>query len=118
MQRLRATAFFARLVLAWFALTVGVSMASPLVRPTGVQWICGGGAVKLAPQDGGGAPAVKLTLDCALCAPAVAPPPPVVAAMPVVRQVHAVPEVPVREISAHRAELRPPVRGPPATRTA
>lgn len=74
MSRLRRAAHLARLVLAWFVLSVGVAVAAPLVQPNGLQLVCGGGAVKLVPQDDeAGGP--QLTLDCALCAPAVVPPP-------------------------------------------
>lgn len=75
MIRLRSAASLARFVLAWFVLSVGVAVAAPLVQPNGLQLVCGGGAVKLVPQDEGGAEGAQLTLDCALCAPAVVPPP-------------------------------------------
>ena len=45
------------LVLAWFALSVGVAMASPLVQPQALQWVCSGtGEMKmlLSTDDGAG----------------------------------------------------------------
>lgn len=75
MNRLRRAAHLARFVLAWFVLSVGVAVAAPLVHPNGLQLVCGGGAVKLVPQDDDGTGGAQLTLDCALCAPAVVPPP-------------------------------------------
>ena len=42
MQVLRRSTFLARLVLAWFVLSLGVAVASPLVKPQDVQWVCSG----------------------------------------------------------------------------
>lgn len=112
LQRLRATAALARFVLAWFALSLGVAMAAPLVQPHALQLICGGGTIKLL-QDNGDAPASTLTMDCALCAPAIVPPPqPVTLAL----LAPAAPG-PVLAPQAHGidrlAVLQPPARGPP-----
>ncbi len=77
MERLRHARVLARLVLAWFALSVGVAMAAPVLQPAAVQWICtGGGAAKLllSADDGPTAPAGH-TPDCPLCATPALPPP-------------------------------------------
>ena len=75
MQALRNTAFLARLVLAWFALSLGVAIASPIVKPQSIELICSGGVVKLVAQgDDPGTPAGPHTLDCPLCAATGAPP--------------------------------------------
>jgi hypothetical protein len=113
MHRFRATACLARLVLAWFALSLGVAMASPLVQPRALQLICGAGAVKLLlQQDDGQPPATALTLDCALCSPAVVPPPAAVSVA-----LATLPPLPMPEAAAHendvRTVLRPLPRGPP-----
>ncbi len=83
MQRLRHAHHLARLVLAWFALALGVAVAAPVVQPQSVQWVCSGsgGLTLHVPNDDGGQPPSPHTLDCPLCV-AVAPPPPVVAALP------------------------------------
>ncbi len=76
MQRLRQATFLARWVLVWFALSLGVAVASPLVKPQGMQLVCSAaGTAKLLPADGGdeGAGAGHL-LDCPLCAATAAPP--------------------------------------------
>jgi hypothetical protein len=76
MQALRRATFLARLVLAWFALTLGVAIAAPLVQPGELQIVCSGGAgVKLVqPGDGDDAQPIA-AMDCPLCASLAAPPP-------------------------------------------
>jgi hypothetical protein len=77
MPALRRARFLARLVLAWFALSLGVAIASPLVKPGGIELICSGsGAIKLLVkgEPDGGQPTGH-TLDCPLCASTAAPPP-------------------------------------------
>jgi hypothetical protein len=116
MQTLRHATFLARLVLAWFALTIGVAIASPMVHPKAMELVCSGvGALKLVDKgDGSTAPASGHTLDCPLCASFSAPP---AATSPV-----AVPSLPradfVARIGSARIALRAaaplPARGPPA----
>lgn len=76
MQALRHAHFHARLVLAWFVLSLGVAVASPLVRTQGFTIVCSDmGAIKLlANSADGDAPWVAHTLDCPLCAQLLAPP--------------------------------------------
>jgi len=75
MQALRNASLLARLVLAWFALAIGVAVASPVVKPQGLELLCTGtGAMKLlVAGDDGGKPAGPHTLDCPLCASFDAP---------------------------------------------
>ena len=48
LQTLRSLRWLARLVLAWFVLALGVAIASPLVKPQGIELVCAsGGAMKL-----------------------------------------------------------------------
>lgn len=77
MQRLRQARFLARLVLAWFALTIGIAVASPWVQPRSLELVCSGaGAMKLLVQgDDGSTSFAGGTLDCPLCASLGAPPP-------------------------------------------
>jgi Protein of unknown function (DUF2946) len=77
MQHLRNARFLARFMLVWFALSIGVAIASPMVKPQGMQLICtGAGAMKvIATGDDGKAPPSSHTLDCPLCASISAPPP-------------------------------------------
>jgi hypothetical protein len=117
MQPLRAARSLTRLVLVWFALALGVAIASPLVKPSALQLVCTGTGMQLLVASGGGdaddgeAPA-RHTLDCPLCA-AVAPPPPVVA-VPLAQPLGHVPQpIPA---ARHAALVAPPLpaRGPPA----
>lgn len=107
----------ARLVLAWFALALGVAAASPLVRPPVMELVCGAnGQIKVVVHtDDGTAELGSAHLDCALCLAASAPPPaPFIAPQP--------PQMPARPWAVH-AQPWPAVavalpwqaRAPPAT---
>ncbi len=78
MQSLRNARLIARFVLVWFALSIGVAIASPAIQPQKLQLVCSAaGAVKIvadAGDDGTGTP-LPHTLDCPLCAVLSAPPP-------------------------------------------
>ncbi|MDR2298927.1 MAG: hypothetical protein LBE30_11390 [Comamonas sp.] len=83
LQSLRriAACLLGQCVLAWFALSMGAAVASPLVQPHGFELICTStGAVKLIViGDGGGSDHIALGaghLDCPMCLPLAAPPPP------------------------------------------
>jgi Protein of unknown function (DUF2946) len=79
MQTLRHAHLIARFVLVWFALSIGVAIASPLVKPQDMQFVCSAaGSLKLmASSDGGKVDGQGSghTLDCPLCAGLGAPPP-------------------------------------------
>ena len=76
MQRLRHAIQLTRLVLVWFALSVGVAIASPIVNPQGMDLVCTStGSMKLVVQGDDEAAASSHTLDCPLCASIHAPPP-------------------------------------------
>jgi hypothetical protein len=75
LQSLRNAHHLTRLVLVWFALFVGVAVASPLVNPEGVQLVCTtAGSVKLLQLDGEEAQGSQHGLHCPLCLPVAAPP--------------------------------------------
>ena len=115
MQTLRHARFLARLVLAWFVLSLGVAIASPLVQPQSLELICAtGGAMKLIVKNADGTAQERgHTLDCPLCATVAAPPPAltpvVVAPSPLA---HALQSLPAAHIAARTAAPLPP-RGPP-----
>ncbi len=77
MQHLRHALNLTRLVLVWFALSVGVAIASPMVHPQAMDLVCTStGSMKLVVQgDDADVAATNLTLDCPLCASLSAPPP-------------------------------------------
>ncbi|HYD77374.1 DUF2946 family protein [Ramlibacter sp.] len=114
MQRLRQARFLARLVLAWFALAIGVAVAAPLTRSASLELVCSGGSMKLLVKaDDGGAPPASHTLDCPLCA-SVAPPPAVTAvataSLPLGEVLRSIPA----RAPAAQAAAPLPARGPPA----
>ena len=77
MQVFRNAKRIARFMLVWFVLSIGVAIASPMVKPQGLQSVCSGAtAMKLVlADDDGQAPSFTRTLDCPLCASIGAPPP-------------------------------------------
>ena len=118
MRTLHARSWLARLFLAWYALTLGAAMASPLVQPKLLTQVCsadGGMVLVVVDAHGEVVASGPHTLDCALClasalpAPAVPPaalPPPASfdLALPPLAQAH----------RALRAGAPMPARGPPA----
>jgi hypothetical protein len=116
MQTLRQARFLARLVLAWFALALGVAIASPIVKPQGIELVCSsGGAMKLIVKgEDGTQTSSSHTLDCPLCATVGAPPP--LARLPVTPPSALAPALhPL--VAAHiagRAAAPLPPRGPPS----
>lgn len=73
----RFARLIARWVLAWFALSLGVAIASPLIHPQATEMVCSGtGVMKLVVHhDDGSTDTVGLSLDCPVCANLGAPPP-------------------------------------------
>lgn len=78
MSILRNLRLVASLVLAWFALFVGISVASAALRPATFEMVCmGAGGTKLvvAVGDDGTRTQVSAGMDCPLCMPLAGPPP-------------------------------------------
>lgn len=116
MQTLRTSLMLARLVLAWFALTFGVAVASPIVAPHTLVMLCSqeGAKAIVIDADGKITTSKDHTLDCAFCIPAAAPPPSVAAVPPVSgRACHAEPHAAPAPVQAAAGAPLPP-RGPPA----
>lgn len=116
LQILRRSSLIARFLLACWLLSIGVAIASPLVKPQALELICSGaGVMKLLPKtDDGKQQAVSHALDCPLCAASGAPPPqvrPALALTPALAY-----ELRSRFSSqpASRTGAPPPARGPPA----
>ncbi|MFZ2739494.1 MAG: hypothetical protein WBI20_11555 [Burkholderiaceae bacterium] len=75
MPFLRQTQLIARFMLAWFVLSVGVAIASPMVKPQVQELICAGaGVMKMQTLDDEGTLSSP-TLDCPWCAASNAAPP-------------------------------------------
>lgn len=116
MQSLRNARFIARLVLAWFALYIGAAVAAPLVAPQGFELVCSGvGMVKLiVKSDDGTAGTEPVSMQCPLCAPGGAPPPPALSlrVQPAQPLAYASWPIPAARIAALTAAPLP-ARGPP-----
>ena len=116
MQTLRTSLMLTRLVMAWFMLTFGVAVASPIIAPHTLVMLCSqdGARSIVIDADGKIATTKDHTLDCAFCIPAAAPPPSVSVLPPATNS--------VRHVEAHftsapaqaAAGAPPPPRGPPA----
>ena len=81
LQSLRESRSIVRWMLVWFALSIGVAVAAPVVNPQALTLICTtAGNVKFVAESVGdnadSAPAGMQvhTLDCVMCLPAGAPP--------------------------------------------
>jgi hypothetical protein len=115
MQTLRNAHLLARFVLVWFALSLGVAVASPIVNPQNFELICSSaGVMKLVVQTDDGAKAVSgPMLDCPLCATGGAPPPSFhVKFEPLSPLGHVLQSIPSAIMAALTA-APPPARGPP-----
>lgn len=116
MQSLRQARILVRLVLAWFVLSIGVALASPVVQPQALELVCSAtGAMKIVLKaDDGTAQPSGHTLDCPLCAHIASPPPMANGGAepphPLSYALRAIPAAHIAWITA--APL--PARGPPA----
>jgi len=117
MQAFRLLPQLGRLVLLWFALSLGVAVASPLVNPQDMELVCSSaGAIKIVVKSDDGARELGGShMDCPLCAIAGAPPPSAdvpqfVHPLPLGRALQPIPAA--RLAAATAAPL--PARGPPA----
>jgi hypothetical protein len=83
METLRRAHRLTCLLLAWFALSVGVAIAAPVIQPQSVEMVCSGvGGMKMMVTDDDGAPAADAghMKDCRQCVMMGAPPVPLVLA--------------------------------------
>ena len=100
---LAARAGLIRWVLLWFALSLGVAIASPVVHPQAVELVCSSaGAVKAIVHTDDGAQELGMGhMDCPLCVLAGAPPVTPTVELPVLMPLsHAVRPVPAAHIAA------------------
>ena len=77
LQTLRNAHLITRLVLVWFALFIGVSVASPLVKPQATQMVCSamGGMKMVMTDDAGDSNTSSGGMDCPDCLPLLTLPP-------------------------------------------
>lgn len=121
MQSLRHATFLARLVLAWFVLSLGV-MHAAAAATGGLELVCSTGAgLKLLAKDSQGEPvnAMSAAADCPLCASGAALPPP---ACPATATPPSLTELHMRSARIDWMPATPaaplPARGPPSAATA
>jgi hypothetical protein len=117
MQTLRRFTSLTRALLVWFVLSLGVAVASPIVKPQDILLVCSAfGAAKALVQndDGSTSDLGASAMDCPLCMTAGAPPPvAVLQAVPAQPLAYALQSIPSAHIVA-RTAAPPPARGPPA----
>ena len=116
MQTLRHARQLTRFVLVWFALALGVAMASPLVSPQSIDMVCSsGGVMKLVVTDEGDqAQPASQSMDCPLCMSlAFAPAPANAQAVKPSPLSHALHPIAAAHIASATAPPLPS-RGPPA----
>lgn len=117
MESLRHIKFIARFVLVWFALSIGVAIASPIVKLQAMTLICSGSGVMTVQvqTDDGTKDVASHTLNCPLCATNLAPPPPMarLTAEPVQALAYVMQSIPAAHIASLTAAPLP-ARGPPA----
>jgi hypothetical protein len=119
LHRLRHAHLLARLVLAWFVLSLGVAMASPVVNPQATEMVCSAaGVMKLLVVTGDSADdatvSTSQTMDCPLCLSMSAPPVQVQAQVVAPHPLsYALQSIPAARIAALTGAPLP-ARGPPA----
>lgn len=116
LQTLRNARWLTRLVLVWFALFIGVAVASPMVKPVAGQMVCSSiGGMKMVLDGEDGHPAKPLaSMDCPLCAPMITMVSPQVRGFEhQAALAHALQTLPAAHIAGLTGAPLPP-RGPPA----
>ena len=116
LHTLRNTPWLAKLALLWFALTLGVAVASPMVNPQEELIICTtAGMVKvILNADGSISTEASGELSCPLCVVGSGAPPSFSIALPEPVQPlgYVLQSIPAAHIAASTA-APPPSRGPP-----
>lgn len=115
LHTLRNTPWLARLALLWFALTLGVAVASPVVNPQSEVLICSAanGMVKVVLNADGSLSTASTTMDCPLCMVGDAPVPVVQHTVQAPYPLAYVLQSISAAIIAARTAAPPPSRGPP-----
>ena len=114
MPALRRSRRLAACVLAWFALWLGTTLASPLVGEPGLQLVCTGSTFKLvSAEDGEPARQSGHLGQCPACAHGAALPPPALALRLAPGPAHEAPEAVLAHGFVRNAAAPPAARGPP-----
>ena len=115
LQSLRNAHRLTRFMLVWFALFIGVAVASPLVKPQATQMVCSamGGMKMVMADDAGHGETSSGGMDCPLCTQVSAPPTPVFTGFaPPSALAHALSPIAQAHIAWLSGSPLPP-RGPP-----
>lgn len=116
MHALRRFTNITRFMLVWFVLSLGVAVASPIVKPQDLLLVCSAsGAAKVLVQndDGSTSELGASAMDCPLCLTSGAPPAaPQMHVEPVQPLSYALQSIPAAHIAARTAAPLP-ARGPP-----
>ena len=75
MQTLRNARLLGRLVILWLVLSLGVAVASPLLKPVSMDVVCSASGVAIVFHDDALRSSNPSGLHCPLCLPLSAPPP-------------------------------------------
>ena len=75
MQTLRNARFLGRLVISWLVLSLGVAVASPLLKPVSMDVVCSASGTAIVFHDDALRSNNPSGLHCPLCLPLSAPPP-------------------------------------------
>jgi len=116
---LRNARLLARFLLVWFALYLGVALASPMVAPQAFELVCssaGGTKLVVKGADGAGAQDLRASaMDCPLCLTGAAPPAVTFSLAPLLdlSLSHVLRSIPAARLAAQVAAPLP-ARGPPA----
>lgn len=104
-------------MLAWFVLSLGVAIASPVIHPQSLELVCSAaGAVKVIVQTDDGAREVGAShLDCPVCMLVSGPPPVLQSVAPpaILPLSHITQSIPAARLAAATAAPLP-ARGPPS----
>ena len=103
------------LVLAWFALYLGVAVASPIVQPKAMEIVCSstGVAKILFHAKDGTVESGANSMDCPLCLLGAAPPEPLQARLPAIPPLARKPSPPPCVHTVATMAAPPPARAPP-----
>jgi len=113
---LRRSRRLAVLVMAWFVLWLGATVASPLVGDAGLQLVCSGSSFKLVQpgQDDTPTPLSAHLGQCPACVQLAAPLPAMVALQVPAPPETAPPDVQLPQPRPGHAAAPPAARGPPS----
>ena len=75
MQTLRNARLLGRLVILWLVLSLGVAVASPLLKPVSMDVVCSASGAAIVFHDDALRSSNPSGLHCPLCLPLSAPPP-------------------------------------------